>query len=341
VDTIVSRSEGVLEREKNSVCFILPSAIANARDSQLIGLLALLYFAVFCSEYPRIFYFGPPDFNLFAIKAEHGFALNRTRLLFNGCEISHDTGAWDGRGVLNFSKPVKANQFILEGYEAEPHHLPSFSIIGSADDWATNQTVVSTDSRLTIADPVLDVDPETGQTRISLTRRPPWPWMLSHPIHHLTLALAFISLSACGAIGRASAATETAIIFSFLLSLLNAASAIGYAALNRVPHSLPPVLSCAAYLLFAAALPCAPQRSALACLLLGVAWILASLACSLLLPPRHGALWPPALLPAAAMATLGASFLLRRRRRRRRAAAAAAADAGRFAEAWRRLAGQG
>ena len=275
---------------------------------------------------------APPDFSSFIVESNESCAVKSARLMSKGCDLLELSNFWDGHGTLTFSHAVTVDEFVVEFLQCE--NIPSVKILGSANNWVTNYTIVSTASHSGGLTQRWHRAP--GKTRISLHPHQPWPWILDHLLHHLLLCLCFLSLGACGAAGRSALAKDAAACFSVGLALLNGASAAGYAALRRWQETPLPALACAAYALFSAAVDFHPPRSAKCCILLGAAWLGASLCYASPRSAQRLLLVPP--LPAAAMVALDASFLIRRRRQRCSVMAAAERDRARFDAAWRQIA---
>ena len=165
---------------------------------------------------------APPDFSSFIVESNESCAVKSARLMSKGCDLLELSNFWDGHGTLTFSHAVTVDEFVVEFLQCE--NIPSVKILGSANNWVTNYTIVSTASHSGGLTQRWHRAP--GKTRISLHPHQPWPWILDHLLHHLLLCLCFLSLGA-------SLAKDAAACFSVGLARLNGASAVGCAALRR------------------------------------------------------------------------------------------------------------
>ena len=173
----------------------LHSCLAYSSGQCAVFICSFLHFVWGSISFPHFWNNGPPDFNSFMIESNQSCAVKSARLMSKGCDLFEVSNSWDG--PVTFSHPVTVDEFVVEFLQCD--NIPSVKILGSANNWATNYTIVSAASH---SDGLTQRwNRGTGKTRISLHRHQPWPWILDHLLHHLLLCLRILSLGACRAAG--------------------------------------------------------------------------------------------------------------------------------------------
>ena len=264
-------------------------------------------------------------------------------LLFDNCEVQSSPPVQTYLGSVVAASPslyqasVAFNGFVVENAPSEPNMRILFE--GSNDGGRTWQPAGSSEMRL-LPEGVRLLSPyvvPTGQRRLLIDRRPPWPLFLGAAKTILAGALA-LAIAACGLGARAPVA-RCLLVASLLISAASDLAAVpGYCLLGPPREAFLPgwraCLLAAAAAVALAAEPFTPHAALLAAL--GELAGRAIEDCALYTDCGRLAASPPVLAPVVAVA---AALVLRACARILAAAASgAAADRARYDGLWEALA---